>query len=792
MKIRKIAQIENIGVFKKHLNNNIEYQDINFIYANNASGKTTLVDIIKDLSEAKDERIKKRKTIPDSGAQFIRVVVKDNNISSSEQNIIYKNSAWSNNLLKGKVLVFDTSFIANNIFNGLELLASKDTKNNFSGFILGDSGVSLARERSSINEQLIEERKKLKLSIPESMKEETYCDKKIKEYCETKIIEPLKELETKKNELSGKIKAEKNLLENTELINNFQGIPSVKVDSINLYKTIIDVLKLILKETFEVKVENCKIYQSHLENHFPSEEVGRKWIEEGIEYTKEKDDCPFCGQSLSVSMLYPNYKLIFSREFSDFSKSIRNRVKSSLNELKKINLEFPITEVFSKIQSAKKLFGGSFIISDDFYVHLEKFDSWNKKNIKELNEERDQLFAALKTKNVLVNENIYFDFNKILDLLNELNDIYAVLNRDIKKMNEDIDGLKAKSVSKDVSVLDEYEKSLNNINQKIKRIEEDGDCNEWLESYIEIEKLKKLRDEKDHELETSQEEYLDKYFGDINNYFGKFGGYNYKIERGSTNKRYKEPVIGVNISFKDTNVSDIESSKLFSESDRRALALAIFIAKVKNISSKDLENTILVFDDPVTSFDTDRMTSVCKSIIELSDLVNQMFILSHQYNFSQKMFANFGGKKYLDGPKPPKYFQISKSGSGVSTISELDPVKLFNHEFIKQYDKISSFIKGNNDNLTGNDLRIFIEDYLTVSFPKLYCDVFSKRYYPLDEIITQLREKNYITQQVSVELKRFKDTLNPASHTPDHFTLEELRTYSKEILDYLDENFRID
>ena len=359
-------------------------------------------------------------------------------------------------------------------------------------------------------------------------------------------------------------------------------------------------------------------------------------------------------------------------------------------------------------------------------------------------------------------------------------------------MNEDIDGLKAKSVSKDVSVLDEYEKSLNNINQKIKRIEEDGDCNEWLESYIEIEKLKKLRDEKDHELETSQEEYLDKYFGDINNYFGKFGGYNYKIERGSTNKRYKEPVIGVNISFKDTNVSDIESSKLFSESDRRALALAIFIAKVKNISSKDLENTILVFDDPVTSFDTDRMTSVCKSIIELSDLVNQMFILSHQYNFSQKMFANFGGKKYLDGPKPPKYFQISKSGSGVSTISELDPVKLFNHEFIKQYDKISSFIKGNNDNLTGNDLRIFIEDYLTVSFPKLYCDVFSKRYYPLDEIITQLREKNYITQQVSVELKRFKDTLNPASHTPDHFTLEELRTYSKEILDYLDENFRID
>ena len=522
MEIKKIAQIKNVGVFKNHSNNNIEYQDINFIYANNASGKTTLVDILKDLSEDKNERIQKRKTIPSSGEQFIRIVAKDNSLNSSEQNINYQNSVWSNNLLQGRVLVFDTSFIANNIFNGLDLLSSKDTKNNFSGFILGDSGVSLARERNSINEQLIEERKKLKLSIPESMKKGTNSDKKIKEYCETKIIEPFKDLETQKNELLVQIMAEQELLKNTELIKNFQGIPSIKVDSINLYKSIIDNLKLILKETFEVKVENWKIYQTHLENHFPSEEVGRKWIEEGIEYTKEKDDCPFCGQSLSVSMLYPNYKLIFSEEFSDFSKSIRNRVNSNLNELKKLNLEFSATEAFSKIQSAKKLFGESFIISDDFSVNFDKLDSWNKKNIKELNEERDQLFAALKSKNILVNENIYFDFNKILDLLNELNDIYETLNGEIKQMNVDIDGLKTKSVSQDTTALNEYEKTLNNINQKIKRIEEDGNCKEWLKSYIEVEKLNKLREEKDQELETSQEKYLDKYFEYINKYFGKF------------------------------------------------------------------------------------------------------------------------------------------------------------------------------------------------------------------------------------------------------------------------------
>ena len=181
-----------------------------------------------------------------------------------------------------------------------------------------------------------------------------------------------------------------------------------------------------------------------------------------------------------------------------------------------------------------------------------------------------------------------------------------------------------------------------------------------------------------------------------------------------------------------------------------------------------------------------------KSIIELSDLVNQIFILSHQYNFSEKMFANFGGKKYLEEINPPKYFMISKTGLGFSSISELDPIKFFNHKFLKQYDKISSFIDGEHDNLTGNDLRIFIEDYLTVAFPKLHCDVFSKKYYPLEEIITQLNDQGYITETVSIELKRYKDTLNPASHRYQHFTLQELRNYSREILNYLDDKFRLD
>lgn len=77
-----------------------------------------------------------------------------------------------------------------------------------------------------------------------------------------------------------------------------------------------------------------------------------------------------------------------------------------------------------------------------------------------------------------------------------MNDYCANLNENIRQMNEDIDVLKDKSVSQDTSILNEYEESLNNINQKIQRIREDADCKEWLKLYTEVDNLGKQRDEK--------------------------------------------------------------------------------------------------------------------------------------------------------------------------------------------------------------------------------------------------------------------------------------------------------
>ena len=62
------------------------------------------------------------------------------------------------------------------------------------------------------------------------------------------------------------------------------------------------------------------------------------------------------------------------------------------------------------------------------------------------------------------------------------------------------------------------------------------------------------------------------------------------------------PTIQIIASFSGTDITPERIKSFFSESDRRALALSIFLAKAKTLSDDEKANTILVLDDPVTGF----------------------------------------------------------------------------------------------------------------------------------------------------------------------------------------------
>ena len=102
-----------------------------------------------------------------------------------------------------------------------------------------------------------------------------------------------------------------------------------------------------------------------------------------------------------------------------------------------------------------------------------------------------------------------------------------------------------------------------------------------------------------------------------------------------------------------------------SESDKRALALSVFIAKCESLSREEQSRSILVFDDPVTSFDDERINRTIRIIEDLRPLFRQVIILTHYSSFLRMYYEyaslNERGIQLLRIDKTSNGSEISKS-----------------------------------------------------------------------------------------------------------------------------------
>ncbi len=138
---------------------------------------------------------------------------------------------------------------------------------------------------------------------------------------------------------------------------------------------------------------------------------------------------------------------------------------------------------------------------------------------------------------------------------------------------------------------------------------------------------------------------------------------------------------------------------VFSESDKRALALAVFMAKLECMPRDEKEKIILVLDDPVTSFDDNRMKIIINSLINVSDEVEQTFILSHHFMFS-KMLSD----RYFEHFN---FYKLAHMDGNSNGIFDMDAKEEFLTGFDKEYLNISKFNNAETDSMSENELRVF-------------------------------------------------------------------------------------
>lgn len=770
--IKNIKVLKNIGVFQNYEMRlsglEKDFEKNNFIFGLNTYGKSTLCDVFKDANDNSTNRITARKTIP-ATTDAQKIV-----ISSENGAVTFDNNGWKNNSLSNHVLVFDTEFVFNNVFDGTELTEDRTTKENFTEFILGKEGVDKIQTIEQLKKSMKANKDQLKLEVPYTKKDCT--ESEIKKYVK-KTVKTSEEIETLKTEIV-KLTDEKELLskrkEKLSDIQSFSSVTSIEDKSIK-FKNNYKAAERILMETFELPKGAIEKYKQHLSNNFTGNKEGESWIAKGLSIMKDNAICPFCGQNISESSILPLYNSIFDKSYVDFVANIHKQISQITISWDICDLYEKLSEVIVYIQSSKD-FSANLFNDEESKIKLLLFDV--KKEEKKLKEKLDfyrtAFSGAIEMKKTFPTFQVPLSCDKISESFKAYSEHIVKANEIINQINKKIEELKKQS---DIEKINERIKDINKElvvhNDIVNRFEENEQCEKWKSLNNDIERQAKSIKKLTEELSVEQKQYLDSYFDSINRYFSLFGGRNYKIERGDLSNRGYKQVQAIKVLFHNKPIDKV--NHVFSESDKRALALSVFISKIINLPSEIKSNTIVVFDDPITSFDENRMTSVIMTIDELSNNVSQTFLFGHH--------CAFAFETYRRCRNVFSFFEIKNTNNN-SGLYELDTEMMFSNELIKAYLKMKRFVDGGSEEVTENEMRIFIEEYLKVVFAKYYKEnlLENKKF---GECIDGLYSLGAISLNSKETLHSFRVNLNPESHTFKKSTIEDNRVFVAQILDFI-------
>ncbi|MGD6834832.1 AAA family ATPase [Sutcliffiella halmapala] len=751
--IKKIISIKGVGKYENFnasdMKINSLLEKLNVIYANNGSGKTTLTAIFKSLQSGNPNIINDRKTIGFANNQEISIL--------GDSRYDFKNNKWNNTL--DNLEVFDTFFINNNIFSGFEV--SSDHKKKLHQFVIGEKGVQLAEDIKLNKETLTIEKKKQtdsELEITKNIKEY-----KVKDYIkiqsdvglEQKIDSKCKEIELAKKQTDIRRTEKPKLIPLINLpidIQECKTIISTSVEDIDN-----DYIRKVQSHLHELKLNNI--------------ENPEGWIREGyFSIDHEDEKCPFCSQNLThVENLITSYRQFFNEEYN----KIKDNCERVLEKAKTYNLQFELEKTKSKLSKNKELF--------DFwspFIEIESAATLSVEIDKDLNELYNQAQQDLQKK--LANPNIYIPTEKFDMLEKEVvsfNNYIGEINTLLEFTNNQVDDLK--NSNRD---LESLEKQLRELKEIRSRFEEPilTYCNEYIRLEEQIKELNKKNKKLQKELNDYSSETFRKYGAKINEYLKQFST-QFKIKdiKSSIVGRSTEPSVhyiltlnDVEISFEDVE-GKIQASKALSDGDRSTLALAFFLAKLD--IEENMEEKIIIFDDPLSSLDSNRRNKTVNILIEKSKQAKQTFILSHNDSFVFTIYEKAS----------PKMLRITFDGK-LDDLDQFDMEDLMEYRYFTQLKKIESFCKNPDFNESIKELqgsvRIVLEDSLKFRYRKYLKSQYSDN---VGKLVGPLSNKEGLGKMINIlevsdcKFKGSKESvlaelreLNEFSMAPHHGNIE--------------------
>jgi wobble nucleotide-excising tRNase len=197
-----------------------------------------------------------------------------------------------------------------------------------------------------------------------------------------------------------------------------------------------------------------------------------------------------------------------------------------------------------------------------------------------------------------------------------------------------------------------------------------------------------------------------------------------------------------------------------SDSDKRMLAFAFFMAQLKN--KEDLSDVIVVMDDPMSSFDLNRKTHTIKLLRDElkgknGNLVEQLIILTHEDNFFKLTHEFF--------ERDSKYLRIVyKNTDKTSEFVSCDVNEEFLKEgYFKEIDRLKMAVDANDDDITSGDLDL-VRKCLEHVMKRKHCVILEteiKQNKSIGEFVKKLKDEGVYSEDMD---RKIQDLLPHKSH----------------------------
>lgn len=685
--ISSIESIKNFGIYKDYQKciNTKDFERYNLFYGWNGSGKSTLVRILQML-ETK---------LPAENCKF-KIKMNDGSIVT-EKNL----TEFNENLY-----VFNQDFIENNIdwngkINSILLLSNekieeieehKKLKAQLFGNDTTKGLIAIQEENTQKLSKDVNEIDKILSAIAKNIKSYLQiiasADKYYSNYNKTKVEEYIK-LNIEKlrnNEL---------MLSEVNVVLNTQAATPVKKEDIHEVPMTFNIKDFNNIED-EVEKLTRQIISAVVIDELKNNSELSNWVEVGLKIHKSegKNVCAFCGGELTQERIVE-----LEKHYNNALQILKGKLTELNQKLKSYNINK--TEMVRDVNS--------------FYPEFkDKVINLNQKleiTIQKLGDKLRKISEALDNKNSNPFIEIEYENQKLLDTIKEYEHLKGAFNELIKQhniKNNEFDKITTNAkrqleehyINEQLLELDCFQK-MDDISKSEKTL---------LEKSKEIQNMKKRYEELEAELSNETlgaEEFNDKLeqflgYGDIKLLFDK-SQKGYKIIRNGQ-----------------------EEAKNLSEGEKTSIAFLYFITKLKE-NGNNIKDMIIVIDDPISSFDSNKIFYSYAFLKKECRDAKQMFIFTHNYNYYSLVLGWLKKeKKKVDGKHIPEYALyrieteldkglrigcIRSTGSGLTQNSEYDYV------FYNVYKMKDRILDKEELIYSGNIARKLVESFLSFKFP---------------------------------------------------------------------------